>query len=177
MCVCVCVCVCCKMKKQTLFFFCILAFFVLFCLFLDTAILKWCDSMISGVTNPLSDASKQITTWENPILSNCLYFLDLVSTIDETAIKKNLIRNPCLTMDDKLNNARYVMSVVRKLGGYFFITPEALVAIPIDGRVMAQFAACIMTVYLAQNTGVLLFFFLFFFFFLHFSFCLWVVSF
>ena len=66
--------------------------------------------------------------FRDPGLANGLFFLDLVAAIEPRAVNWELVTTGG-TPEDKISNAKYVISIARKCGACVFLTPEDIVEV------------------------------------------------
>lgn len=66
--------------------------------------------------------------FKDTTLKNGLFFLDLVNAIEPRAINWELVANGD-SDDDHLANAKYAISIARKVGACVFLTPEDIVEV------------------------------------------------
>ncbi|XP_044525391.1 plastin-1 [Gracilinanus agilis] len=103
----------------------------------DEIIIKW-------VNQTLADANKKtsISSFKDKSISTSLPVLDLIDAIAPNAIRKEMVRREDLSHEDKLNNAKYAISVARKIGARIYALPDDLVEVK-PKMVMTVFA-CLM---------------------------------
>lgn len=80
-------------------------------------LLKWAQTRVSKEPN--------ISSFKDSTISNCKFLFNLLSTIEPRAINWEIIKDST-TPEDIEMNAKYVLSVVRKLGGLIFCVWEDL---------------------------------------------------
>jgi len=81
-------------------------------------ILAWANNMLD-----ISGSQRRITSFRDAELSNSLALLDLLKSIEPHAVQEKHIK-PGVTVTEKELNAKYVLSVARKLGATIFIIWE-----------------------------------------------------
>ncbi|KAM9036449.1 plastin-1 isoform X1 [Sarcophilus harrisii] len=103
----------------------------------DEIIIKW-------VNKTLAEANKKISisSFKDKSISTSLPVLDLIDAIAPNAIRKEMVRREDLSDEDKLNNAKYAISVARKIGARIYALPDDLVEVK-PKMVMTVFA-CLM---------------------------------
>ncbi|XP_076607050.1 plastin-3 [Chaetodon auriga] len=103
----------------------------------DDIILKW-------VNKTLADAGKstKISSFKDKEISSSLAVLELIDAIQPGSISYDLIKTGNLSEDDKLENAKYAVSMARKIGARVYALPEDLVEVK-PKMVMTVFA-CLM---------------------------------
>ncbi|NXH17750.1 PLSI protein, partial [Bucco capensis] len=103
------------------------------------------DSMIiNWVNQTLAKANKKtsITSFKDKSISTSLPVLDLIDAIAPKAVRPEMIKREDLSYQDKLNNAKYAISVARKVGARIYALPDDLVEVK-PKMVMTVFA-CLM---------------------------------
>uniref|UniRef100_A0AAY5K9N6 Plastin-2 n=1 Tax=Esox lucius TaxID=8010 RepID=A0AAY5K9N6_ESOLU len=106
------------------------------------------DTIVIWVNEKLTEASKAtISGFKVPLdqqyLKACIMpVLDLIDAIQPGSIRYDLIKVEDLTEEEKLNNAKYAISMARKIGARVYALPEDLVEVK-PKMVMTVFA-CLM---------------------------------
>ncbi|OBS77723.1 hypothetical protein A6R68_19888, partial [Neotoma lepida] len=62
-------------------------------------------------------------------ISTSLPVLDLIDAIAPNAVRPEMVKRENLTDEDKLNNAKYAISVARKIGARIYALPDDLVEV------------------------------------------------
>uniref|UniRef100_A0A665TG94 Lymphocyte cytosolic protein 1 (L-plastin) n=1 Tax=Echeneis naucrates TaxID=173247 RepID=A0A665TG94_ECHNA len=89
------------------------------------------------------DAGKgTITSFKDGSISSSMPVLDLIDAIQPGSIRYDLLKTEDLTEEEKLNNAKYAISMARKIGARVYALPEDLVEVK-PKMVMTVFA-CLM---------------------------------
>ncbi|XP_060941508.1 plastin-3-like [Limanda limanda] len=103
----------------------------------DAIIVQW-------VNNTLAEAGKstKISSFKDKEISSSLAVLELIDAIQPGSINYDLIKTGSLTEDDKLENAKYAVSMARKIGARVYALPEDLMEVK-PKMVMTVFA-CLM---------------------------------
>ncbi|KFV95320.1 PREDICTED: plastin-1 [Eurypyga helias] len=103
----------------------------------DEIVIKW-------VNQTLAKASKKtsITSFKDKSISTSLPVLDLIDAIAPKAVRPEMVKREDLSYQDKLNNAKYAISVARKIGARIYALPDDLVEVK-PKMVMTVFA-CLM---------------------------------
>mmetsp|Transcript_2067 Transcript_2067/g.3974 ORF Transcript_2067/g.3974 Transcript_2067/m.3974 type:complete len:623 (-) Transcript_2067:287-2155(-) len=103
----------------------------------DDMMVKWASSKVTA-----AGRSSKMRSLKDKSLASCVFFLDLLY-----AIKPKVIDDAYVTdgksADDRLLNARYAISVARKLGAVVFCIPEDLVEV--QYKMVLTFVASIMS--------------------------------
>ncbi|KAG9343521.1 hypothetical protein JZ751_013687 [Albula glossodonta] len=79
---------------------------------------------------------------KDKLISTSLPVIDLIDTIAPNAVREEMVKRGDLTADDKLNNAKYAISLSRKIGAKVYALPDDLVEVK-PKMVMTVFA-CLM---------------------------------
>ncbi|XP_035872681.1 plastin-3 isoform X2 [Phyllostomus discolor] len=102
------------------------------------------DIIVSWVNRTLSEAGKStsIQSFKDKTISSSLAVVDLIDAIQPGCINYDLVKSSNLTEDDKHNNAKYAVSMARRIGARVYALPEDLVEVK-PKMVMTVFA-CLM---------------------------------
>uniref|UniRef100_A0A8C5FUP4 Lymphocyte cytosolic protein 1 (L-plastin) n=1 Tax=Gadus morhua TaxID=8049 RepID=A0A8C5FUP4_GADMO len=101
------------------------------------------DTIVSWVNQTLSEAGKPtISSFKDGSISNSMPVLNLIDAIQPGSIRYDLLKMEDLTEEEKLNNAKYAISMARKIGARVYALPEDLVEVK-PKMVMTVFA-CLM---------------------------------
>lgn len=102
------------------------------------------DTIINWVNATLREAQKSssISGFKDPKISTSLPVLDLIDAIQPGSINYDILKTEDLNDDEKLNNAKYTVSMARKIGARVYALPEDLVEVK-PKMVMTVFA-CLM---------------------------------
>uniref|UniRef100_A0A8C4RY67 Lymphocyte cytosolic protein 1 (L-plastin) n=1 Tax=Erpetoichthys calabaricus TaxID=27687 RepID=A0A8C4RY67_ERPCA len=101
------------------------------------------DTIVTWVNQTLSGAGKgTISGFKDSQISTSMPVLDLIDAIQPGSIRYDLVKLEDLTDDEKLNNAKYAISMARKIGARVYALPEDLVEVK-PKMVMTVFA-CLM---------------------------------
>lgn len=102
------------------------------------------DTIINWVNETLKEAGKSssISSFKDPKISTSLPVLDLIDAIQPGSINYDILKTTDLNDDEKLNNAKYTVSMARKIGARLYALPEDLVEVK-PKMVMTVFA-CLM---------------------------------
>eukprot|EP01133_Synstelium_polycarpum_P008010 gene8010-9410_t len=95
-----------------------------------------------------SGKTTKMDSFQDKSLSDSLFFLDLLNSV-KNCIDYNLVNRGQISDDDKLMNAKYCISVCRKLGGLIFLLPEDIVEV--KPKMILTLIASILSV--AANTA------------------------
>lgn len=102
------------------------------------------DIIVNWVNRTLSEAGKStsIQSFKDKTISSSLAVVDLIDAIQPGCINYDLVKSGNLTEDDKHNNAKYAVSMARRIGARVYALPEDLVEVK-PKMVMTVFA-CLM---------------------------------
>ncbi|XP_029918119.1 plastin-3-like [Myripristis murdjan] len=102
------------------------------------------DLIIQWVNKTLAEAGKtsSIKTFKDKEITSSLPVLDLIDAIQPGSVNFELVKTGSLSDEDKLDNAKYAVSMARKIGTKVYALPEDLVE-PNSKMVMTIFA-CLM---------------------------------
>lgn len=102
------------------------------------------DIIVRWVNKTLAEAGKssKISSFKDKEISSSLAVLELIDAIQPKSVCYELIKTGTLSEDDKLENAKYAVSMARKIGARVYALPEDLVEVK-PKMVMTVFA-CLM---------------------------------
>uniref|UniRef100_A0A671R035 Plastin-3 n=1 Tax=Sinocyclocheilus anshuiensis TaxID=1608454 RepID=A0A671R035_9TELE len=102
------------------------------------------DIIVSWVNKTLSQAGKstKISSFKDKEISSSLAVLDLIDAIQPGCVNYDLVKRGSLSDEDKLDNAKYAVSMARKIGARVYALPDDLVEVK-PKMVMTVFA-CLM---------------------------------
>ncbi|XP_064021179.1 plastin-1 isoform X2 [Pogoniulus pusillus] len=103
----------------------------------DDVIMKWVNQSLAKANKKTS-----ITSFKDRSISTSLPVLDLIDAIAPKAVRPEMVKREDLSYEDKLNNAKYAISVARKIGARIYALPDDLVEVK-PKMVMTVFA-CLM---------------------------------
>ncbi|XP_038673494.1 plastin-1-like [Scyliorhinus canicula] len=103
----------------------------------DEIIIKWVNVTLANAKKKSS-----ITSFKDKCICTSLPVIDLIDAIVPNAIRYELVKQTEFSDIDKLNNAKYAISVARKIGTRVYALPEDLVEVK-PKMVMTVFA-CLM---------------------------------
>ncbi|NXE86326.1 PLSI protein, partial [Menura novaehollandiae] len=103
----------------------------------DEIIIKWVNQTLTKANKKTS-----ITNFKDKSISTSLPVLDLIDAIAPKAVRPEMVKREDLSYQDKLNNAKYAISVARKIGARIYALPDDLVEVK-PKMVMTVFA-CLM---------------------------------
>ncbi|XP_061818141.1 plastin-3 isoform X2 [Nerophis lumbriciformis] len=102
------------------------------------------DIIVKWVNKTLADAGKRtkISSFKDKEISSSLAVLELIDAIQPGSIHKDLIKTGQLSEEDKLENAKYAISMARKIGARVYALPEDLVEV--NPKMVMTVFACLM---------------------------------
>ncbi|RVE63685.1 hypothetical protein OJAV_G00138460 [Oryzias javanicus] len=102
------------------------------------------DIIVKWVNKTLAEAGKstKISSFKDKEISTSLSVLELIDAIQPGSVNYELIKTSGLSEADKLENAKYAISMARKIGARVYALPEDLVEVK-PKMVMTVFA-CLM---------------------------------
>ncbi|KAI1902710.1 hypothetical protein AGOR_G00018820 [Albula goreensis] len=102
------------------------------------------EAIVNWVNQTLAEAGKttKITSFKDKEISSSLPVVDLIDAIQPGRICYDLVKTGSLTEEEKLDNAKYAVSMARKIGSRVYALPEDLVEVK-PKMVMTVFA-CLM---------------------------------
>ncbi|XP_068121314.1 plastin-2 [Hyperolius riggenbachi] len=102
------------------------------------------DTIVSWVNETLREAGKSssISGFKDGKISTSMPVLDLIDSIQPGSINYDILKTEDLNDAEKLNNAKYAISMARKIGARVYALPEDLVEVK-PKMVMTVFA-CLM---------------------------------
>ncbi|OXB79692.1 UNVERIFIED_CONTAM: hypothetical protein H355_011078, partial [Colinus virginianus] len=102
------------------------------------------DIIVNWVNRTLKEAGKStsIQNFKDKTISTSLAVVDLIDAIQPGCINYDLVKTGHLSEDDKHNNAKYAVSMARRIGARVYALPEDLVEVK-PKMVMTVFA-CLM---------------------------------
>lgn len=103
----------------------------------DDIIVKWVNQTLAN-----AEKSSTISSFKDKEISTSMPVLDLIDAIQPASIRYDLVKTGDLTDEEKLQNAKYAISMARKIGTRVYALPEDLVEVK-PKMVMTVFA-CLM---------------------------------
>ncbi|XP_061753758.1 plastin-3 isoform X2 [Nerophis ophidion] len=102
------------------------------------------DIIVKWVNKTLADAGKRtkISSFKDKEISSSLAVLELIDAIQPGSIHNELIKTGQLSEEDKLENAKYAISMARKIGARVYALPEDLVEV--NPKMVMTVFACLM---------------------------------
>jgi plastin-1 len=87
----------------------------------DADILNWANETVKS-----AGKSDSIRSFSDPNIASGVFFCNLVGSVNSEIMNWDLV-TPGATDDDKMLNARYAITVARKMGAIMFLLPEDIV--------------------------------------------------
>lgn len=109
----------------------------------DKDIIEWVNEKLQG-----AGKSSRITSFQDPSISSSLPVLDLVDVIKPGIVEYDMVSSAS-TDEEKHENAKYALSVARKIGATTYALPDDLVEV--KPKMVLTVFACLMATYLALN--------------------------
>jgi len=109
----------------------------------DEMIIEWANKNVAD-----SGKSLKISTYQDPNLKDGLFFIYLLASIRSDIIDWEIVKTPssgALSKEDSLLNAKYAISIARKLGGTIFLLPEDIYEL--KPKMILTFLASCMSIY------------------------------
>ncbi|XP_029472920.1 plastin-1 isoform X2 [Rhinatrema bivittatum] len=103
----------------------------------DDIIIKWVNQTLVNAKKTTS-----ITNFKDASISTSLPVLDLIDAIAPNAIHPEMVKRENLSYTDKLNNAKYAISIARKIGAQIYALPDDLV--DVEPKMVMTVFACLM---------------------------------
>ncbi|XP_026214383.1 plastin-2-like [Anabas testudineus] len=102
------------------------------------------DLIISWVNKTLAEAGKSSTikSFKDKAINTSMPVLELIDSIQPSSVKFELVKTGTLSDEDKLNNAKYAISMARKIGAKVYALPEDLVEV--NPKMVMTIFACLM---------------------------------
>lgn len=105
----------------------------------DQMIIDWANEQVKSLGK-----DRKIQSFKDPFLSDGLFFLDLLTAVEPRVVSPEYVFDPPADDKQKLDNARYAISVARKLGATIFLLPEDITEV--KPKMILTFIASIMSV-------------------------------
>ena len=102
----------------------------------DEMILKWANDLVKS-----KGRSSSIASYKDKSLATSIFFLDLLYSIEPRIIDPEFVKAGD-NEEERLLNAKYAISVARKLGAVIFLLPEDIV--DVKPKMILTFVASIM---------------------------------
>jgi plastin-1 len=109
----------------------------------DEMIIEWANKNVAD-----SGKTLKISTYQDPVLKDGLFFIYLLASIRSDIIDWDIVKiksSGDLSKEDSLLNAKYAISIARKLGGTIFLLPEDIYEL--KPKMILTFLASCMSIY------------------------------
>uniref|UniRef100_A0A8D3CUQ6 Plastin-1-like n=1 Tax=Scophthalmus maximus TaxID=52904 RepID=A0A8D3CUQ6_SCOMX len=106
----------------------------------DPIILNWVNTTLSQKRK-----DSQISSFKDKLISTSLPVIDLIDAIAPSTVKWDMVKRGeerMLKDEDKLNNAKYAISLARKIGARVYALPDDLVEV--NPKMVLTLFACLM---------------------------------
>ncbi|XP_076595724.1 plastin-3-like [Chaetodon auriga] len=102
------------------------------------------DLIVSWVNKTLAEAGKSssIKSFKDKQISTSIPVLDLIDAIQPQSVNFELVKTGDLSDEDKLDNAKYAVSMARKIGAKVYALPDDLVEV--NPKMVMTIFACLM---------------------------------
>jgi plastin-3 len=112
------------------------------------------NGIIEWTNNKLKSAGKKtfIQSFQDPVISDSRVICDLIDAIKPSSIRYDIIKSEN-NRDAKMDNARYAISIARKIGARVFALPEDIVEVK-QKMVMTIFATLMIKDYQPEQVPV-----------------------
>uniref|UniRef100_A0A8C5FHF7 Plastin-3 n=1 Tax=Gadus morhua TaxID=8049 RepID=A0A8C5FHF7_GADMO len=102
------------------------------------------ELIVNWVNKTLKNAGKttSLRSFKDKSISDSSPVLDLIDSIQPNSVKFDLVKTGSLTDEDKLSNAKYAVSMARKIGARVYALPEDLVEV--NPKMVMTMFACLM---------------------------------
>ena len=104
----------------------------------DADIIAWANDMYKA-----AEKDSKLSSFKDPSIANSVPVLDLVDAIRSGAVNYDLVHSEASSEEELMANAKYAISMSRKIGARVYALPEDLVEVK-QKMVMTVFA-CLMT--------------------------------
>ncbi|XP_026793145.1 plastin-1 [Pangasianodon hypophthalmus] len=103
----------------------------------DQIIVYWVNSTLQN-----GEKQSTISNFKDKSISTSLPVIDLIDTIAPGAIKDEMVKREDLSPEDLVNNAKYAISMARKIGAKVYALPDDLVEV--NPKMVMTVFACLM---------------------------------
>ena len=109
----------------------------------DDDIISWANFMVKH-----RNASLQISSFKDQSLKSGRYLLELLAAINSSIVNFELVSS-APDEDSMKSNAKYAITIARKLGASIFLLPEDIVQV--KPKMLLTFIGSLMAIHLSQN--------------------------
>ncbi|KAM9500747.1 plastin-1 [Clarias gariepinus] len=103
----------------------------------DQIIVDWVNTTLKN-----NEKTSTISNFKDKSISSSIPVLDLIDTIAPGSIRTDLVKTGDLSPEDMLNNAKYAISMARKIGAKVYALPEDLMEV--NPKMVMTVFACLM---------------------------------
>jgi len=111
----------------------------------DDDIVNWANNMVRG-----SGKTTTMRNFRDSSLANGCFLVDLCAAIEPRAVNWEFVTTGA-TDEDKLNNARYAISIARRIGACVFLTPDDITEV--KSKMIMTFVASLWATSLGLEGG------------------------
>jgi hypothetical protein len=108
----------------------------------DNEIIAWANETVQGTGKKL-----KISSFHDPSLKDGIFLIELVDAVRPSSVEFSLVERGD-TAKDHLLNAKYAISIARKIGAVVFALPEDIVEV--KNKMIMTYVAAVMAVALAK---------------------------
>lgn len=116
----------------------------------DRVIMKWANEKVSGKTHEKTTTSI-MRSFQDKALSDSTFLINIIYNIEPRVVDWRAVTggNQEITVNDKMRNAGYAISVARKLGAELFLLPHDIVEC--KPKMVLLFIGCLMQLETTRN--------------------------
>jgi len=104
----------------------------------EDMLVQWSNNQVKSLGR-----DRKMASFKDPALSDGLFFLDLLTSIESRVVDSQYVYDPP-SEKEKIENARYAISLARKLGATIFLLPEDITEV--KPKMILTFVASIMSI-------------------------------
>jgi plastin-1 len=105
----------------------------------DHMMISWANEKVAT-----TGSMTKISSFKDKKLNDGLFFLDLLISIESRVVNNDFVNREAESLEERMLNARYAISVARKLGATLFLLPDDIVEV--KPKMMLTFIASIMAI-------------------------------
>lgn len=113
----------------------------------DEDMINWANQMVAKQSRGQSKI-QPIKSFKDSSLKNGLYLLNLLAAVNPSIVNFDLV-TPGQSEEDAKSNAKYAISVARKMGASIFLLPEDILGV--QPKMLLTFIGTIMAIYLKMD--------------------------
>lgn len=111
----------------------------------DAYIVQWANAQVSK-----AGRASKMTSFRDRSLKSGLFLIDLCYAVEPRAVNWDLVTE-AHTDDERINNAKYAISIARKLGAVVFLTSDDIVEV--KSKMIMTLVASLMSTYLQMKSN------------------------